>query len=140
MKIKPLFASNIWLINSHKIRSLLGHSDQALDTLFARIFRIATQPITLAVMGEFSAGKSTFINRLLNTGSLLPVAILPKTAAITRLIYGETPAIEVFYHNSEERSSERHAGYELLQQFQQAAKINDESTLKQISAIREIRV
>ena len=53
-----------------------------------RIRHLAKDPLTVVVMGEFSAGKSSFLNRLLGTEAL-PVAILPKTATLTRLVYGD---------------------------------------------------
>jgi GTP-binding protein EngB required for normal cell division len=44
-------------------------------------------PIDVAVMGQFKAGKSSFLNSLLSQ-SVLPVGAIPVTTAITRLQYG----------------------------------------------------
>ena len=49
--------------------------------------KVLDQPFTIAVVGEFSNGKSTLINRLLGR-SLLPVGILPTTALLTRISHG----------------------------------------------------
>ena len=45
-------------------------------------------PIDVAVMGQFKAGKSSFLNSLIGQ-SILPVGAIPVTTAITRLQYGE---------------------------------------------------
>ncbi|MDM7985917.1 MAG: dynamin family protein [Smithella sp.] len=44
-------------------------------------------PIDIAVLGQFKAGKSSFLNSLLGQ-SVLPVGAIPVTTAITRLQYG----------------------------------------------------
>lgn len=44
-------------------------------------------PIDVAVMGQFKAGKSSFLNSLLGQ-DVLPVGAIPVTTAITRLQYG----------------------------------------------------
>ncbi|KOP26823.1 Dynamin family protein [Hapalosiphon sp. MRB220] len=48
----------------------------------------------LAVIGEFSSGKSTFINALLRD-DLLKTSVLPTTAAATKLRYGSHLQVEV---------------------------------------------
>jgi GTPase Era involved in 16S rRNA processing len=48
----------------------------------------------LAVIGEFSSGKSTFINALLRD-ELLKTSVLPTTAAATKLRYGSELEVEV---------------------------------------------
>ena len=45
---------------------------------------------TVAVLGEFKRGKSTFINALLGA-EVLPSDIAPTTATINRVVYGLTP-------------------------------------------------
>jgi GTPase SAR1 family protein len=52
---------------------------------------IYERPVSVAVVGEFSRGKSTFINSLLEL-DVLPVGNLPTTAILTRIVYGEKPA------------------------------------------------
>ncbi len=44
-------------------------------------------PIDVAVLGQFKAGKSSFLNSLLGQ-SVLPVGAIPVTTAVTRLQYG----------------------------------------------------
>ena len=52
--------------------------------------------IDVAILGQFKAGKSSFINSL--TGrSILPVGVIPVTTVITRLQYGEKERAIVTY-------------------------------------------
>lgn len=52
----------------------------------------------LAVLGQFKRGKSTLLNAL--TGDpVLPVGVVPLTAAPTFIRFGETPAITVIYQD-----------------------------------------
>lgn len=56
------------------------------------------QPLLLAVMGEFNAGKSTFINALLGVDTL-PMDVVPTTATINVLTYGEAPGATIFWRD-----------------------------------------
>ena len=61
----------------------------------AGLYRLASNKrFTVAFVGEFCRGKSTLINRILNK-NLLPVATLPTTALLTRIVYGDTPRMTV---------------------------------------------
>lgn len=53
----------------------------------ARALLDENPPIDVAVMGQFKAGKSSFLNSLLGQ-DVLPVGAIPVTTAITRLQYG----------------------------------------------------
>lgn len=52
--------------------------------------RLENKKITIAVIGQFKRGKTTLINTILGR-PLLPVGIVPITAAITRIEYAEAP-------------------------------------------------
>lgn len=56
--------------------------------------RAASNEITLTVLGEFSSGKSTFINALLRS-DLLKTGILPVNAVCTYISYSPKPQCEV---------------------------------------------
>lgn len=56
------------------------------------------QPLLLAVMGEFNAGKSTFINALLGL-DILPMDVVPTTATINVLCYGSTPGATIVWQD-----------------------------------------
>ena len=47
-----------------------------------------TLKVDVAVFGRFKAGKSSFLNHLLSK-SILPVGVVPVTAVVTRIQYGE---------------------------------------------------
>jgi len=54
--------------------------------------------IDVAVFGQFKAGKSSFLNSL--TGRpVLPIGVVPLTAVITRLRFGETDRAQVHFLN-----------------------------------------
>ncbi len=56
----------------------------------------------LVVLGEFKRGKSTFINALLGE-SILPAAVVPLTAAVTKISYGDSPSAVVNFLNGDSR-------------------------------------
>ena len=56
------------------------------------------QPLLVLVMGEFSTGKSTFINTLLGA-ELLTTAQIPTTAVVSLLSYGDTPAVKLHHQD-----------------------------------------
>ena len=56
---------NLLAVKARKIRTALAGNHPEIDYLLERINHTITQPITVAIMGEFSAGKSSFLNRLL---------------------------------------------------------------------------
>lgn len=57
---------------------------------------VAKERFVVAVVGEFSRGKSTFINNLLEKDIELPVGDLPTTAVMTRIRYAQKPKMAVF--------------------------------------------
>lgn len=69
--------------------------------------RIVSQLYRVAVIGEFKRGKSSLINAIIGA-DVLPTDILPMTAAITRLTYGEKRQILIQYKDghTEERTVE----------------------------------
>ena len=50
--------------------------------------------VDIAVLGQFKAGKSSFLNSLMGE-AVLPVDVLPATAVVTRLGYGEKDGVLV---------------------------------------------
>lgn len=58
--------------------------------------RIETNCFSVAVVGEFKRGKSTFINALLGK-AILPSDVLPTTATLNRVTYGVTPLVKLAY-------------------------------------------
>ena len=64
---------------------------EAAGNLFAE-----NQLIDVAILGQFKAGKSSFINSLTDE-PILPVGVIPVTTVITRLKYGEKERAVVTY-------------------------------------------
>lgn len=76
---------------------------------------------SIVVLGEFSRGKSTFINALIGE-PLLPMDVLPETATIQVMQYAENPTVEIVYHNGMVKQGE--ANCEFLKQFSAQAQQN----------------
>ena len=55
----------------------------------------------LLIVGEFSRGKSTFVNALLGR-KILPSSKNPTTAIISKIVYGEQPDYHIFYRDEAE--------------------------------------
>ena len=61
--------------------------------------RITEHKFSIAVVGEFKRGKSTFINALLGK-EILPADIAPATAVVNRITYGLVPSAAVIFRGS----------------------------------------
>ncbi len=60
--------------------------------------RVEDRRFTLAVVGEFKRGKSTFLNALLGR-EILPSDVEPTTATLNRVTYGVKPYMELRYRD-----------------------------------------
>ena len=66
--------------------------------------RMEDERFRLVVVGEFSRGKSTFVNALLGR-KILPASKNPTTAIISKIVYGDTP--DYYLHYRERETPER---------------------------------
>jgi tRNA U34 5-carboxymethylaminomethyl modifying GTPase MnmE/TrmE len=67
----------------------------------ARLSRAET-PLSIGIMGQIKAGKSSFLNQILFQGQpLLPEAATPKTANLTRIRYSPTPRFTAYFYAPE---------------------------------------
>ena len=64
----------------------------ALDRLHIRV----EEPMKVAITGQFSSGKSTFLNALL-AKNILPTGVTPVTSKVNYIRYGDTFRIRVHY-------------------------------------------
>jgi len=64
--------------------------EQAENRARDLLSRLAADTFQLAVVGQFSRGKTTLMNALLG-GPYLPMGALPMTSVITRVRYGTRP-------------------------------------------------
>ncbi|PDX53843.1 GTPase [Helicobacter pylori] len=71
------------------------------STLLASVQK---QQLVIPVMGNFSTGKSTLLNRFLGS-SVLPTGITPETSLATELHYSANERIEAFSNNDEKAES-----------------------------------
>ncbi len=85
------------------------------STLLASVQK---QQLVIPVVGNFSAGKSTLLNRFLEK-SVLPTGITPETSLATELHYSANERIEAFSNNDEKAES-----FELNEQSFEAIKDN----------------
>lgn len=66
------------------------------------------QPLLVAVMGEFSCGKSSFVNAFIGA-DVAPTGITPTTATINIVKYGRTRSARVVYRDNTSREIEGQA-------------------------------
>ena len=64
---------------------------------------VLNERFAIAVVGEFSKGKSTLINRLVNA-EVLPTSVLPTTALLTRIRYGAQPKLTAVNKSGQRRA------------------------------------
>jgi ribosome biogenesis GTPase A/gas vesicle protein len=79
------------LQRSHLSESIQSELEQQIKQIQQRY---RDPNLYLAVLGEFSSGKSTFINALLRD-ELLEASVIPTTAAATKIQYGSDLSVEV---------------------------------------------
>ena len=74
-----------------------------LATAVGRAAEAFDRPLLVAVMGEFNAGKSSFVNALCGE-EVAPTGVTPTTATINVLRYGATPEARVVHHDGSARA------------------------------------
>ena len=89
-------------ISNQKLREAWGEE-------FESLLSDAKENSRILVMGEFNAGKSTFLNALLGK-KWLATDVTPATAMITVLKYGENPSLEMVKKDG----SQQQLNFELL--------------------------
>ena len=68
------------------------------STLSMILDRLEDNSFEIAIFGRVSSGKSSLLNAMLGS-DVLPVGVTPITAVPTRLLYGETPVVHVWFAN-----------------------------------------
>jgi small GTP-binding protein len=76
-------------------------SDLASVADLAELAAERTRPVRLAVVGEFNAGKSTFINALIGA-DVAPTGVLPTTATLHHLRWAPDPVARIFFAREHE--------------------------------------
>lgn len=67
--------------------------------------KITERTFSVAIVGEFKRGKSTFINALLGK-EILPSDILPCSATLNRVTYGVQPSVKIVFKDGSEEDIE----------------------------------
>ncbi|WP_170019384.1 dynamin family protein [Campylobacter sp. RM16190] len=79
------------------------HPSSELKDELRKLDLFLSEPVQIAIIGQFSSGKSTFLNALLGF-DILPTGVTPVTARLTRIKYGENLSLRVDYKNGKELS------------------------------------
>jgi GTP-binding protein EngB required for normal cell division len=95
--IPPAPSASAW---PEVLARLDAHAHAASDlATAARLGALATErsgPVRLAVVGEFNAGKSTFINALIGA-DVAPTGVLPTTATLHHLRWAPDPFAKILF-------------------------------------------
>ena len=77
------------------------HPSTELERELNKLDLFLSSPLTVAIVGQFSSGKSTFLNALLGS-EILPSGLTPVTSKPTFIRYGAAPGLSVLYENGRE--------------------------------------
>lgn len=77
------------------------HPSSELERELNKLDLFLSSPLTVAIVGQFSSGKSTFLNALLGS-EILPSGLTPVTSKPTFIRYGTAPGLSVLYENGRE--------------------------------------
>ena len=69
-----------------------------LERILNKQMRRARYPMEVAITGQFSSGKSTFLNALLSR-NILPTGITPVTSKVNFINYGEEYKLKITYYS-----------------------------------------
>ena len=94
-KLQQAFDATLDLLNELN----LNYSAQKLRN---EAIQLQNERFNLVVIGEFSRGKSTFVNAMLGKG-LLPSSKNATTNVISKIVYGDVPSFKVHFRNGKVR-------------------------------------
>jgi GTPase SAR1 family protein len=118
------------------IAGRVGLEESVIELIESSLQRSKENKFSIAVVGEFKRGKSTFINALLGK-EVLPADILPCSATLNRVTYGLQPSVTVVYRDDEDGDQEeKRDSIELDQLTDYVTKLTPESE-QRASQIRE---
>lgn len=94
---------------------------------------LGKKPLRCAIIGEFSAGKSSVINALVEKPDFLPVDISETTALISRIEHAAFPNVYLEMRDGSQRESN-------LEEFRSLVNQNEDSELRKEVAIVNVQV
>lgn len=86
--------------------------------------------LKIAIVGQFSSGKSSFINALLG-GEILPSGVTPVTAKVCEISYGENLGTAISQNNPQDTNHLQNASQNILQNLSQNPPKNSSQNLPQ---------
>lgn len=86
------------------------------------MIQLDNEAFHLVVVGEFSRGKSTFINAMLGA-NVLPMNITPTTAILSKIVYGRRPSFTLQFQDGHSESMDAEA----FQNLRASANVPEES-------------
>jgi predicted GTPase len=115
----------------------IGHFNAMREVVRSEAHNLAAtlgnQPLNCALIGEFSAGKSSVINALVGRDDFLPVNLTETTALISKLEYSPFPRVELELHDGGRRESS-------LADYRKLVDQNADSSLRQQVALVNVLV
>ena len=88
------------------------HPSVQLESILNKQIRRARYPMEVAITGQFSSGKSTFLNALLSR-NILPTGITPVTSKVNFINYGDEYKLKITYKSG----AEEYAPIESIAEF-----------------------
>ncbi len=98
-----------------------------LKNILDKQLRRARYPMEVAITGQFSSGKSTFLNALLSR-NILPTGITPVTSKVNFINYGEEYKLKITYYSG----AQEYAPIEAISDFTDQRK-NDMKDIKYLT-------
>lgn len=134
MNVKELISNNIEFLKNINDKELLGlELSKSISETIEDIEKYGkNQEVKLAILGEFSSGKSTLINALLKK-DILSHSNIPTTAVNTYLRYGDKDQIFVWLKDGKRKITEQE-----ISKYVKEGSINDE--VERVELIRNNKI
>ncbi|MBR6952401.1 MAG: dynamin family protein [Campylobacter sp.] len=103
-KYNPVFKDGFWGECERicaKLKDPSFHPSKKLIEILSSISAIEHEAVKIAVIGQFSSGKSTFLNTLLGS-EILPTGVVPVTAKPTLIKYAPNEMLSVTHTNGQD--------------------------------------
>lgn len=94
--------------------------------------KIENDVLTIGVIGQMKAGKSTFLNSFVFEDDILPAATTPMTAALSVITYGPEKKIEAEFYTEQEWQEQQ------MTARMNADEVSDEMQKSKIKAAQEL--
>lgn len=89
------------LTTKNELLSPLNFPSSALHEAIKKLELRTNEPMKVAITGQFSSGKSTFLNALL-AKNILPTGITPVTSKVNYIKYGDNFSMKVSFYDGRE--------------------------------------